>query len=259
MAKSNNKSTQKTQTVVPSEGGPPSDPGMKDSSDPDNKSPGDRVSVDDMPLSQFASLMASPTVTLFVGPKRKAFIVHKDLLCHVVPYFAKAFNNVFRESRDKEMYLAEENPASIELFMTWLYRGSAGLALTETNIVADTVNFTNLYITADKWCLPVLQNSLVDALLTYFRGLGDDLKTVNFVKIASELYEIPDCPGPIRSVLLSISFELDVTKIEHVYSLIKSNEHFARDLACWHLYRSSLTVYGGEEMTKGELRKRFYV
>ena len=110
------------------------------------------------------SLVATETVTLFVGPKRKGFVVHRDLLCYLVPYFSKTFEGAFHESSVNETYLKEEDPSAVELFIGWLYRGKSGFKSTKGNMVA----CFNLYVMADKWCLTSLRNSIMEAWYEFF-------------------------------------------------------------------------------------------
>ncbi|MCJ1381405.1 hypothetical protein MMC17_004515 [Xylographa soralifera] len=123
-----------------------------------------KVSVTDLSLSEYTTLITSKTVTLIVGPKRKSYPVHKNLLCYCSDYFAKAFNGSFQEAKKDEIYLTEENPAAVELFISWLYRGAGVLVATETSLAT----LLELYITADKWCLQAVQDAVVISTRTWF-------------------------------------------------------------------------------------------
>jgi hypothetical protein len=60
-------------------------------------------------------------VTLRVGSQGKAYVVHKDLLCHYSKYFSAAFNGLFKEAQEKELKLAEVEPRVFDTVMGWLY------------------------------------------------------------------------------------------------------------------------------------------
>lgn len=46
------------------------------------------------------SNLGTEMVTIYVGPKRKEFKIHKELICGSADYFEKAFNGKFKEGRD---------------------------------------------------------------------------------------------------------------------------------------------------------------
>ena len=65
--------------------------------------------------------LGTKIVTIQVGPKRKAFSLHKKLLCSRSEYFTKAFNGGFKES-EGVMYLPEDNPAVFDALVVFLYQ-----------------------------------------------------------------------------------------------------------------------------------------
>ncbi|MCJ1390260.1 hypothetical protein MMC18_003118 [Xylographa bjoerkii] len=146
-----------------------------------------RLSVTDLSVSEYISLITSKTVTLIVGPKRKSYPVHKDLLCRLSEYFHKAFHGSLQEAQKEELYLKEENPAAIEFFIGWVYRGADALAATEKCLAP----LLELYLTADKWCLPVVQNAVVDSTRAWFKGHPEKgLKAL--VVLAKGYYDLLD-------------------------------------------------------------------
>ena len=46
------------------------------------------------------SNLGNKMVTIYVGPKRKEFKIHKKLICGSADYFEKAFNGDFKEGRE---------------------------------------------------------------------------------------------------------------------------------------------------------------
>ena len=69
---------------------------------------------------ELASLHPRPW-SFVVGPKRRRFAAHEDLLCYIVPYFKKTFEGRFREAKEGTVCFAEADPAARELFIDWLY------------------------------------------------------------------------------------------------------------------------------------------
>lgn len=64
--------------------------------------------------------MCTEIVTIHVGPKRKAFVVHKELICSRSDYFDKAFNGRFIEA-DGVMYLPYDDPTIFGYLVSYLY------------------------------------------------------------------------------------------------------------------------------------------
>ncbi|MCJ1286691.1 hypothetical protein MMC26_006037 [Xylographa opegraphella] len=74
---------------------------------------------------QFIINLGTETVSIFVGPIRKQYTIHKDLVCNAVPFFSKTFEGVFHEAQSGAVHLTDdhESPAAFELFIHWLYTG----------------------------------------------------------------------------------------------------------------------------------------
>ena len=53
------------------------------------------------------------TVSLFVGLERKQYVVHKQLLCDMVPYISKLLNGPVVESKGDQVDLNDEIAHSI--------------------------------------------------------------------------------------------------------------------------------------------------
>jgi len=54
-------------------------------------------------------------VKVFVGPERKLFNLHEDLLCNRSEYFRSAFKGSFKEGSEKEIDLEEEDSEAFAL------------------------------------------------------------------------------------------------------------------------------------------------
>ncbi|MCJ1435345.1 hypothetical protein MMC27_004717 [Xylographa pallens] len=205
------------------------------------KVPIPRLVVTDIPAPQFASLIASETVVLVVGPKRKRFSAHKDLLCHMVPYFEKAFNGTFTQT----MYFAKADPAAMELFIGWLYRGAASLIPTDDN----SIPLLRLYVVAVKWCLPVLQNSITNNILDWLHS-KEPVKRLKAVKSIIEgcWDEIQNYDGPTDAIAF---VTIDLTKhssidIRDVHDVVELNDDFAEAFAAAQHWTSKAPIFGRE-------------
>lgn len=74
-------------------------------------------------------------VDVYVGPERKRYVVHKNLLTAESDYFKGALLGSFMEAEENSIYLKEEDPAAVALLIAWLYHG----------IIPGTENLTNYF------------------------------------------------------------------------------------------------------------------
>ncbi|MCJ1419905.1 hypothetical protein MMC32_006261 [Xylographa parallela] len=134
---------------------------------------------------ELARELGIETVSIFVGPKRKQYTVHKELLCKAVPFFCKAFGEAFNEAEMGEIYLSDENdnPAAVELFIHWLYKDAIpsvpregiwrlSWEFMDTNgTLAMLRPYHDLYYIAEKWCAPLLKDEILDKFENFTGGL----------------------------------------------------------------------------------------
>ncbi|MCJ1254326.1 hypothetical protein MMC24_002141 [Lignoscripta atroalba] len=122
------------------------------------------------------------TVDILVGPERTRFRLHKELLVHSAPYFAKAFSGHFSEASEDTITLPEENTAAFELFADWLYRGSLSpipyledwreICIThmeDSGFLKMEFKYHSLYYMADKWCIEALKNTAIDLIRDFHK------------------------------------------------------------------------------------------
>lgn len=69
-------------------------------------------------------VLGDEIVTLYVGPKRKKFTVHKKLLCDRYEYFSKAFHGNFQEAQEGVMHLPDDDADAVSSLVDFLYRGT---------------------------------------------------------------------------------------------------------------------------------------
>ena len=67
---------------------------------------------------ELPSALGTDIVTIHVGPKRKAFAIHKALICSRSDFFSKAFNGPFKEGVEDAMYLPEDSPNAFSALVT---------------------------------------------------------------------------------------------------------------------------------------------
>ncbi|KAH7417459.1 hypothetical protein BKA64DRAFT_636822 [Cadophora sp. MPI-SDFR-AT-0126] len=103
--------------------------------------------------------LGKEVVTIYVGAKRKEFMVHKELICES-DFFKGAFMSSFAESQEGTMYLPDDSPAAFDLYVEWAYRKRIPTGHTESYLHS----LYDLYIMADKFCNNVLKDVVMDAI-----------------------------------------------------------------------------------------------
>ncbi|KAJ4378440.1 hypothetical protein N0V86_006143 [Didymella sp. IMI 355093] len=104
----------------------------------------------------------SQFVTVLVGPEKKPFVVHRDLLIYHSDFFRAALTSNFEEAKNKNVTLPDDEPTIFEFFVHWLYHkelpttDNAPTELLkdwETDDCADSLKVDNiiyLYVLGDK-------------------------------------------------------------------------------------------------------------
>lgn len=155
-------------------------------------------------------------VDIYVGPSKKLFRLYKAKLCSRIPYFDRMFNGNLKKVSHNVAYLEEDDPASFDLLADWVnypttskssrrIRELTTVKHKEGNEEAswDPVGFYSL---AEKYCLPELQDAIMDALVQYHTE-QNELPSVNFVFRA---YEHTSAGSPLaRYCAESILYVMD--------------------------------------------------
>ncbi len=126
-------------------------------------------------------------VTIYVGPERKAFRVHKEVACLYSPVLRAAFNSNFIEGQT-QTYTLEGCGKAFQLVVQWMYRQSitppatkeeAALIYTKDpsihgikayaillKITCRPTELISAWLTADYLQIPRLQNYIVNQMET---------------------------------------------------------------------------------------------
>lgn len=147
------------------------------------------------------SFATSEIVTVYVGKKRKAYQVHKELLVSKSPYFRGSLISAFPEGRSNEVYLREDTPEAFSWLITWLYSGVVNAIGTKHDAC---IGFKTC-IMADRFLIVSLKNDLVDAIRRFYarqvmgaellrllakhEGFEGELKRFVFDQVAYDLLE----------------------------------------------------------------------
>jgi BTB/POZ domain len=108
-------------------------------------------------------------ITVYVGPERREFKLHKLLVCTKSPYFDKCFNGNFAEAKTAECRFPEDDSSAFEIFMNYLYTGQvpkdcSGITASERTDTA----LVSFYLLADKLLLPnEAKTSTINSLISW--------------------------------------------------------------------------------------------
>jgi hypothetical protein len=102
-------------------------------------------------------------------------------LCKSSPFFDKAFNGDFWEAETQTMILEDIEPSIFGLFICWLYSGyvalrKAGLKGEET-LTQTPVQLAKLWVIAERFMLPKLQNRVIDEIFRAIEVMSRDIES----------------------------------------------------------------------------------
>lgn len=102
-------------------------------------------------------------VTIVIGSAKKSFVVHKELLVFYSDYFRAAFNGSFVEATEKKITLLDVKQQVFDHFHAWLYTRKLA---SEDDKPLEWHHLINLWAFGDRFQVPMLQNCVMDELLT---------------------------------------------------------------------------------------------
>jgi BTB/POZ domain len=99
-------------------------------------------------------LLTDEIVALYVGPKRKAYHVHKALLCNRSSYFRAVFRDdvQFREGAENDVYSPDDSPRAFAQLTLWSYGGK----IFKARVSDDPNLYFLLFALGEKLCLEKL-------------------------------------------------------------------------------------------------------
>ena len=116
----------------------------------------------------------NPIVTLNVGPDKRTFHVHQELLFKSSPVFKAAFSGAYQESSERCMALPDEDPETVERLLQWLYSKSFGLTKAVSLETSDEryLQLARLNTLADKFDVRLLNNAIIDDIFALNAASG---------------------------------------------------------------------------------------
>jgi hypothetical protein len=149
-------------------------------------------------LTTYSSLGAE-IVTLSAGRKRKEFKVHKSRICEKSEFFSKAFTGKFKEGEEGVIYLPEDAPDVVALFIEWVYQSSITFRFTEWQFYS----LVKLYVFAQKICVVDLADRVMNHLQKNYE-LSPTTKVQYISMSAKTLKANPNSEISVSTYLLGI-------------------------------------------------------
>ena len=153
-------------------------------------------------------------MTVFVGPKRKKFYLHRELICERSPFMEKCFKkNRFGEGDKNELHLPEDDVKAFSIIVDWIYRNRLP---SRNDPQYDLSDMSAAYCMADKFGMEELVNDVMDSIRSNVaRHEGDPCKRALFSAMA-----LTQLTGPAKSPLKRFY-------VEHlVFQMMKNPKSF---------------------------------
>ncbi|KAJ9499237.1 hypothetical protein LTR96_004166 [Exophiala xenobiotica] len=113
------------------------------------------------------SFATSDIVRVIVGKKRTVFKLHRDVLMEKSPFFRKCLTSGMIEQQTNEVSLPEDSSRAFEFIVRWMYSTSI-LGARKDWEECEIYLIMGAWVLADKYCMPDLQNALIDELGFYW-------------------------------------------------------------------------------------------
>lgn len=160
-------------------------------------------------------LLAGPTVDIFVGPERRHWSLHRNLLCHHSSYFETEFvgHEVPRKGKGgagagtdgaaNELELPDDDPRGFALLVKWLYQGSLEDAsgMTDMEKYEHAVACHKLYVLCDKFDMALLKNMAMDR----YRQELNAAQLVPDPDEINDIYRASPAGSPFRKLMTNIA------------------------------------------------------
>ena len=132
-------------------------------------------------------------VTFLIGPSRHRVQIHKKFVCHHSPILQAALNSGFLEGSTQTYELDNVTDSTFALFCQWIYTQK----LEHTpKIKLDSVDLVGLWVLADKFLIPRLQNLVINLI--------DEIGRITIVPAAiAYAYENTAVDSPLRKIYVS--------------------------------------------------------
>ena len=134
-----------------------------------------------------------------MGEADQKFLFHRDMLSDMAPFFKAALESGFKEAEEALITMPEDTTSTIELFRLWAYGG----IILDTNEDIEAVpwdHLIRLYIFADRYDLPDLQNAVMDAINTKVNDTS--IIPTGYLHL---IYDNTNTSSPLRRWIIDLS------------------------------------------------------
>ncbi|KAG9644618.1 hypothetical protein KCU64_g11259, partial [Aureobasidium melanogenum] len=104
-------------------------------------------------------------VTDEVGPEKKAFVIHKDLLFFYSDHFRTAFKGSFKEAIEGKLSLPDADADLFYIVNGFLYTRQLRQQDNRMGPNLNGVTLGDLWVFGDRYLMPLLQNTVMDAYI----------------------------------------------------------------------------------------------
>ncbi|EME86672.1 uncharacterized protein MYCFIDRAFT_210576 [Pseudocercospora fijiensis CIRAD86] len=151
-------------------------------------------------------LLSGPTVDIYVGPSKRHWSIHQNLLCHHSSYFELEFlqREVPMKDGRQHLELLDDDPAGFELLVKWLYQGvlaPASAIPSDTEKYEYAVACHKLWLLCEKFEMIRLKNLAMDVYrrCLYESRLVPDADEIN------DIYRRSPLGSPFRALVINIA------------------------------------------------------
>lgn len=188
--------------------------------------------------SLWKRLLSGPTVDFYIGPDKRHWSVHRNILCYHSPYFENEFlghevSKAAKKSGEQKLELPDEDPAGFALLLKWMYHGTLEdmSQMTDEQKYDYSVACHKLYMLCDRFDLPLLKNICLDR---YRQGL-QEAQLVPDAEEINDIYRRSPAGSPFRKLMTQIAarqiMDPDTEKDAESYrKCFEDNPDFAVDM-----------------------------
>ncbi|OTA32008.1 hypothetical protein BTJ68_07321 [Hortaea werneckii EXF-2000] len=169
--------------------------------------PEERADINAISARDFAELLSGPLVDIYVGPDKRHWCLHRNLLCHHSTYFETEFEGhevpKTMKADGQKLDLPNDDPIGFELLVKWLYQGQLENTLkgTDEQKYEHAVACYKLYLLCEKFDMIKLKNLAMDL---YRQGLHEAQLVPDADEI-NEIYRRAPVGSPFRRLMTNIS------------------------------------------------------
>ncbi|KAI7167545.1 hypothetical protein KC316_g11938 [Hortaea werneckii] len=166
-----------------------------------------RADIHAISARDFAELLSGPLVDIYVGPDKRHWCLHRNLLCHHSSYFETEFEGhevpKTMKADGQTLDLPDDDPIGFELLVKWLYQGQLENSLegTDEQKYEHAVACYKLYLLCEKFEMIKLKNLAMDL---YRQGLHEAQLVPDADEI-NEIYRRAPVGSPFRRLMTNIS------------------------------------------------------